>query len=176
MPAFDQGTQANRYQLIPRTLIFVTCGEYVLMVRGAENKKLWANLYNGLGGHVERGESILGSARRELLEESGLSVQDLRLVGVITVDTGDSPGIGIYVLRGNLPMEKGNGLPMTTPNVEGALEWIPYQNLQNLPLVEDLFRLLPVVLSVQPQDAPFSARYAYAEEGHLMIEFDSVEN
>jgi 8-oxo-dGTP diphosphatase len=172
MPASDQLSHIERYQLIPRTLIFVTCGKHVLMVKGAPGKRLWANLYNGLGGHIERGESVLGAARRELLEESGLDVGVLRLVGVVTVDTGESPGIGLYVLRCDLPEE--NGLPLTESNTEGTLEWIALQDLHRLPLVEDLITLLPVVMTVDTGDVPFSATYEYQGDGRLVIEFDSV--
>ena len=72
-----------RYHMIPRVLCFVTNGEDVLLIEGAPNKKLWAGQYNGLGGHVERGESPHAAARREIREEAGLDVTDLRLRGVI---------------------------------------------------------------------------------------------
>ena len=103
MPASDQGVTHDRYTLIPRTLIFLTCGERVLLLKGAPHKRLWANRYNGVGGHIERGEDVLTSARRELAEETGLQVPDLWLCGVITVDTGQDTGIGIYVLKGECP-------------------------------------------------------------------------
>ena len=52
MPKSDQGVRNDRYKIIPRTLIFVTRGEQVLLLKGAEHKRLWANQYNGIGGHV----------------------------------------------------------------------------------------------------------------------------
>ena len=73
MPASDQGIRRDRYMLIPRTLIFLRRGESVLLIRGAPNKPLWANKYNGVGGHIERGEDALSAARRELREETGLT-------------------------------------------------------------------------------------------------------
>ena len=66
MPSSDQGVTHDRYTLIPRTLIFLTRGERVLLLKGAPHKRLWANRYNGVGGHIERGEDVLTSARREL--------------------------------------------------------------------------------------------------------------
>ncbi|MCH7664271.1 MAG: NUDIX domain-containing protein, partial [Chloroflexi bacterium] len=65
MNASHQGESNDRYQLIPRVLIFITRGDEVLLLKGAPDKNLWANLYNGVGGHIERGEDVLSAARRE---------------------------------------------------------------------------------------------------------------
>ena len=79
MPATDQGLNQDRYMLIPRTLIFLTRGDNILLIKGAVNKRLWANLYNGIGGHIESGEDILSAARRELTEETSLTSDNLGL-------------------------------------------------------------------------------------------------
>ena len=108
MPSSDQDVTRDRYTLIPRTLIFLTRGERVLLLKGAPHKRLWADRYNGVGGHIERGEDVLTSARRELAEETGLQCPGLWLCGVVTVDTGQEPGIGIYVLKGECPTGEAN--------------------------------------------------------------------
>lgn len=163
MPASDQGASLPRYTLIPRTLIFVMRGERVLLLKGAANKRLWANLYNGVGGHIERGEDVMSAAHRELSEETGLRA-NLRLCGVITVDV-EPNGIGIFVLKGESP----TGELISSP--EGQLEWVSYNELDSLPLVEDLPILLPKVLKHHPGDEPFSAYYVYDQQENLQISF-----
>jgi len=163
MPASDQKVSKDRYTLVPRTLIFLVEEQRVLLIQGTPHKNLWAGKYNGVGGHIERGEDPLNAARRELYEETGLTAADLRLVGVIAIDTGKNIGIGIYVFRGDHP----SGVLTASP--EGKLEWVPLGALNDLPLVEDLPILLPKVLDKDPGARPFSGLYTYDEQGNLLI-------
>ena len=165
MPKSDQGVRSDRYQVIPRTLIFVPRGEEVLLLKGAAHKRLWANLYNGIGGHIERGEDALSAARRELVEESGLGVSGLALVGTVIADASETTGIGIFVYKGKY--EEGD--PVSSD--EGQLEWVNIHELERYPLVEDLKVVLPRLLSMAPGDPPFSALYDYNEKDELCIHF-----
>jgi 8-oxo-dGTP diphosphatase len=174
MPKSDQGPTTNRYTVIPRVLVFVYHGDDVLLIKGAPDKRLWANRYNGLGGHVEAGEEIAHAARREVCEEAGLEVHDLRMRGVVHIDLGTghataATGILFFVFSARSNTRK------TRPSSEGGLHWVPLDTLAELDLVEDV----PVLLQRLAHDAqdgaaaPFSARYYYDADDRLQIEFST---
>ena len=164
MPESEQGVDQSRYMLIPRVLIFITRGNSVLLLKGAPTKRLWANKYNGVGGHVKPGEDILSAARRELLEETGLAA-DLWLCGTVVVDTGKNPGIGLYVFTGECPAGQ------LRPSAEGELEWVSFPDVGNLPVVEDLTFFLDRIQKMQRGDVPFSARSYYEYGQELIVKF-----
>jgi 8-oxo-dGTP diphosphatase len=159
----------QRYQTVPRVLIFLTsrnpqtAEEEVLLLKGDPAKRLWANLYNGLGGHVEAGEDVYGAALREVREESGLEPAHLSLRGVVNIDTGSDedgprPGIMMFVFVAEAPSRQ------VTPSIEGDLDWLPLHALADHPLVDDLYALIPLALGGRF----FYGHYAPQEDGSLL--------
>jgi 8-oxo-dGTP diphosphatase len=169
MPKQDQGIDVSlkrqRFTVIPRTLVFITRDEHVLLLRGSSQKRIWANKYNGIGGHIERDEDVYSAAQREIREETGLAVENLRLVGLINID-GDQPtGIMLFVFTA----QSRSGDPI--PTEEGTPEWIARDRLAQIDLVEDLPTILPRALDLRPNAPPFFAYYHYDEQERLMIQF-----
>lgn len=149
----------NRYQVVPRTLILVFHGHDVLLQKGAPTKKIWAGYFNGLGGHVERGEDALSAARRELMEEAGLECTDLHLCGTVMIDVEEHNGILLFVMTGN--EIKGNSIN----SEEGSLHWINVNELAQIKVVEDIPEIVKKVLDRKGNQELFHAHYGYDETG-----------
>jgi 8-oxo-dGTP diphosphatase len=164
MASDEQGIFRNRYKVIPRTLIFLKKQGSILLLKGAESKKLWPSLYNGIGGHIEKGEDILTAAKRELSEETGIVDIDLFFAGTIMVDAGEDTGIAIYLFKGEI--ENQNFIP----GKEGDLFLIPISDLDKFPLVEDLYQLIPRIFNGKM----ISGKYFYKND-KLQTRFIDME-
>ena len=151
MDASEQGTREagrQRYLAVTADADLPSGGrrrragdEAVLLLRGAAHKRLWAGRYNGLGGHVEAGEDIYAAAQREVWEEAGLAVDGLVLRGVVNIDTGADeagprPGVLMFVFTGRAAERT------VRAAAEGTPEWVPVGRIDELPLVDDLHRVV----------------------------------
>jgi 8-oxo-dGTP diphosphatase len=163
----DQGLGAghHRYRAIPRVLVFLRNSESVLLLKGAPDKRIWPNLYNGVGGHVEANEDVLAAARREVREETGLAASELDLKAVVNIDAGEGAlGIVMFVFTGWCKEREAIASP------EGELHWVPIDRLESYPLVEDLAWLLPRVLGLPRNELPLFLHYSYDEKDELVIQ------
>jgi 8-oxo-dGTP diphosphatase len=162
----EQGTtEGSRYVLIPRTLVFLVHDGALLLLRGAPEKRLWANRLNGVGGHVEPDEDPRSAAAREVWEETGLAVQRLELAGIVHVSAPVAePGVLLFVFTGQAPSRQ------VRSGVEGACEWHPLDRLPWPDMVDDLPLLLPRILG---ERRPLVwGRYSLDEEGRMTFSFD----
>jgi 8-oxo-dGTP diphosphatase len=166
MSKSGQRLDPTRYTIVPRTLSFVFRGDHVLLLRLGPDRGEWAGKLNGLGGHIEAGEDALTSARREIREEAGISPGGLRLCGVVFIDTGEAPGIGLYVFVGEAAPGSGSA-----SGPESDLVWADASQLSSLPLVEDLSILLPRALESYRRGSTFSALSRYDADGALHLTF-----
>lgn len=170
MGAREQGADAvaGRWLVLPRTLCFVCNGDDVLLMRRSEHKRVFPGRYNGVGGHIERHEDPLCSARREIQEETGLQVDNLHLRAVYNIDAGEATGIMLFVFTCTSSSRD------VIESAEGTLHWVPRAEIERLDLVEDLPLILPRVLDMAPEAAPLFVHVSYDPQDriHLRIETD----
>lgn len=163
MDSNSQRISPLRYRVIPRTLVFLLQEEDILLIKLGEDRGEWSGLYNGVGGHIERGEDPLSAARRELQEETGQSQVTLELCGVAIVNVPEKPGIGLYFFVGETSTNS------VQASEEGAPHWIPIDELAQHPLVEDLPLIIPEAISSYRSKRIFSAIYQYDDSDQLSI-------
>lgn len=168
MGAEQQGANATqgRWLTIPRTLCFVVNGDDVLLMKRAAHKRVFPNQYNGLGGHIERDEDPLTSAKREILEECGIAVDELYLRAIYNIDAGQTTGIVLFVF-----VAYSDNREFVDDSGEGTLHWIPIAETDQYDLVEDLPLILPRVLKMQPSDVPYFVHVSYDESDQIQMRF-----
>jgi 8-oxo-dGTP diphosphatase len=124
----------------------------VLLVRRAPDAAILPGVYNGVGGHVESGEDLFGSARREVREETGLEVDELRLAGVLhTTEPGAPIGVVVFVMEGRAGSSEVGGA------TAGRHVWCAPAEAGVLPVAPDVPLLLSWAEASRPHGV-FSAR------------------
>lgn len=90
------------------------------------------------GGKVEKGESFVESAIREVKEETGLEVSSLQLCGVKQFQTELDERYIVFLYKTDV--YKGT----LVSSDEGEVKWIPLNQLKKADTVEDFDQLLEV--------------------------------
>lgn len=141
------------------TLCYVRRDEHTLMIhRTKVAGDMHTGKWNGLGGKLEAGETPEECAIREIWEEAGLKVVNLRLRGMITFP-GFANDEDWYTFLFVVDEFEGELIDST----EGYLKWIPDGELLELYLWEGDRIFIPWL------DKPgfFSAKFVY-ENGELV--------
>lgn len=112
---------------------------YLMMHRVKKERDINKDKWIGVGGHFEEGESPEECLLREVMEETGLTLTDYRLRGVITFMTDTYPAEYMFLYTA----EGFTGVMHACD--EGELEWVPKAKVEQLPIWEGdriFFRLL----------------------------------
>ncbi|MCY3719067.1 MAG: NUDIX domain-containing protein [Anaerolineaceae bacterium] len=159
----------GRWLTVPRTVAFVCHGESVLMIKRRQDSRIYPGCYNGVGGHLERDEDPASGVLREISEETGLEVSQLRLRAIYNIDPGTQPGVLLFVFTCacDSPVTPG-------PTQEGELQWVSREDLQSLPLVEDLPQMLPLILDMADDAAPLFVHSSYDRNDKLQLRISQV--
>ncbi|MDY6846026.1 MAG: 8-oxo-dGTP diphosphatase, partial [Chloroflexota bacterium] len=125
------------------TLCFLLYREQVLMLHRnfPPNQGLW----NGVGGHIEPGETARQAVIREVKEETGYDIDAPQFAGLLTWDGFEIPPGGIAIFTAQVPH------PNFVTNHEGILAWKSREwACTALEVVDNIHVFLPKILSGEP--------------------------
>ena len=153
-------TKTQRHMVIPRTMSLVFCGDKLLMIKSS-SKKDWEGVYGPVGGHIEQGEDVLESSGREIVEESGIKVETIRLAGVVHASNFYGKEIMLFVTVSETQDEE-----LEAECDEGEIEWVDIDDLEKMRIHEDV---LPIVRWViDNPEGLFTARSRFDDGGKLV--------
>ncbi|MBN1332577.1 MAG: NUDIX domain-containing protein [Synergistales bacterium] len=110
-------------------------GDSILLIRrGTEPYKGHLTIP---GGKKEKGETPLQACLREVLEETGLSLKELRFRGMVSniPQEGETDFLSLYFVS-----SKFDGEPVSSS--EGSIEWYPLSNVFDKEGISPFFRLI----------------------------------
>lgn len=113
-------------------------GKYLMLHRTKKENDINKDKYIGVGGHIEQGEAPDECIQREVLEETGLTMNNKKLRGMITFVIDD---LDEYTFLYTCDSFAGELKECD----EGDLEWVDKKKVFDLPLWEGdkiFFRLL----------------------------------
>ena len=115
--------------MILATLCYVKRDGHTLMVyRNKKANDIHEGKWNGLGGKFEAGETPEECVLREIFEESGLSIQNPKLCGLLMFPNFKGHDWYVFVFTAN------NFTGELIDSPEGKLEWIPDEKILDLNL------------------------------------------
>ena len=133
-------------------------GKYLMLHRVKKEADINKDKYIGVGGHFAYGESPDECLRREVLEETGLTLRTYRARGIVTFVYGDD--VVEYMHLYTADAWEGE----LSECDEGVLEWVEIDRVCDLPIWEGdkvFFRLLAA-------NAPFfSLKLVYTKDDAL---------
>lgn len=139
-----------------RTLVLIHQHPHVLL--GMKKRGFGEGKWNGFGGKIEEGESVEEAAKREVLEECGVVVNDIEKLAVIDFEFED----GSDPLQGHIFVaHRFEGKPVETDEMKP--EWFHIDDIPFNDMWEDDRYWFPYFLRKQP----FHAKFVFEDQSTI---------
>ncbi len=144
---------------------FIKKGNKYLMLHRASHKKIMPDVWMAPGGHIEFNEGLFEAAKREVLEETGLKIKNLKVKAVGTAYLKDlDQEIFFHLVTADYASGK-----IIQNDQDGELKWLTKTQIAKLPnLLSELHLILPYLFSKRAPVISYKATY---ESGNKMIDF-----
>lgn len=101
------------------------------------------DIFNALGGHVEKDESVIENAIKETREEAGIKLLEPKIKGIINVSNFSGKDVMLFIVTG-----KTQDQPLKS-TLEGELEWVASKDIAGLNVFPDLKIIMEQLLSLK---------------------------
>ena len=141
-----------------QTLCFIRRNDEILMLN--RERKPTLGIWNGVGGKIEENETPLECGIREVKEETGLDITDVRLCGVKQFMHRD--GLYRYIVFLFKTNQYSGELKSSD---EGEVFWIEREDLAKYKQVDGFEHMLEIF-----ENDNLSENYWWREDGELKVE------
>lgn len=152
----------------PSTLCLIHDKPNKRVLLGMKKRGFGAGRWNGFGGKLEPGETLLAAARREMSEESGITVEESNIieVGNIDFEFQAKPGetLEVHIFR----IEKWSGEP--TESEEMKPQWYSVDQIPFAEMWPDDIHWFPLFLAGKR----FKGRFLFGE-GDSILESNLID-
>ncbi len=139
-------------------------GKY-LMLHRAKHKRIMPDVWMAPGGHIEFNEGLFEAARREIFEETNLTIKNLKVKVVGSAYLKDLDQEFFFHL---LVADYAGGELKQSPN-DGEFAWLTPDEISKLPtLLAELRNVLPNIFSGDEHVTSYKTAY---EAGNQMTDF-----
>ena len=139
-------------------------GKYLMLHRG-KHKKIMPDVWMAPGGHIEFNEGLFEAAKREVLEETGLVIKNLK---VKVVGTAFLKDLNQEMFFHFVTAEYAGG-KLKFSEHDGEMEWLTPEQIAKLPtLLSEIKEILPQLFDNTDKVISYKATY---EEGNKMRNF-----
>lgn len=134
----------------------------------AGDSKDWKGRYNAPGGHIEKGETVIEAANKEVREETGLDPRATKLRGVIHKLGFFGKDVMLFVTTSVAKKEK------LREHREGIPEWIQVDKMSELDLLEDLELIVEQIRSLKEDQVLIGTCQWDGKDGLVDISIEAI--
>ncbi|MCL4418727.1 NUDIX domain-containing protein [Patescibacteria group bacterium] len=155
----------DKRNLSVTTECFVKKGDKWLMLHRGKHKRIMPDVWMGPGGHIEFNEGLFEAARREVREETGLEIGNLKIKAVGTAFLKD---LDQELFFNFVTADYKSGKLKQNPD-DGELVWLTLKEImKKKTLLAELRKVLPYVLDSTDRVVSYKAIY---KKGNKMTKF-----
>jgi 8-oxo-dGTP diphosphatase len=158
-------TDLNYHSIVMCTNIIARKDDTFLFLKRSPLKKIAPNILHPVGGKIDNDEDPYTAAQRELFEETGLTIDNIKLEAIVTeVHPPDGIKYNCTWLVFYFSGDYTSGT--LTPNEEGEFLWVTKEELDK----NNMFPSVGVIIDdlLNPHVGTLFARFLYDKESNII--------